>query len=384
MRPLLVLIAIAACDGGSSPSQPIDAPLPFDATPDVPAPVDPPHRCEFADCQDAFARSCNEAPTQLDCRSFGASCGAFTDTESGVPFHWCDCGTLAEGDGMCVSGRYGVACVDGLGGLADCGQGYTCVPRPNGPFGIGCECNNFDDGVCPGLACSSDPDCATCTPACGGKACGDNGCGGECGTCEVGDECNAQQQCVSICVPSCTGKTCGPDGCGGTCGTCTDGATCTATGTCQGPCVPDCTDRTCGSDGCGGSCGTCPSDLECGSQHTCTCDFFATLDYAFTLPPSPQWPAWLTAVSVNVKHINIDGTPGTPNGAALGYGTTFPNLKQIFLHRVHGCRPKIEIDRQYILGNGGSCTRTDVVEGRLSFELPLPTMTAAGCTAPAW
>jgi len=37
---------------------------------------------------------------------------------------------------------------------------------------------------------------AGCLPACTNKACGDNGCGGVCGTCEVGDDCTANQ-----CVP---------------------------------------------------------------------------------------------------------------------------------------------------------------------------------------
>ncbi|MCA9607115.1 MAG: hypothetical protein KC619_16025, partial [Myxococcales bacterium] len=52
------------------------------------------------------------------------------------------------------------------------------------------------------------------------------------------------------CVPSCVGRTCGDDGCGGSCGTCTTG-TCEA-GTCS--CTPNCVGRTCGDDGCGGSC----------------------------------------------------------------------------------------------------------------------------------
>jgi len=37
------------------------------------------------------------------------------------------------------------------------------------------------------------------------------------------------------CVPSCSGKECGDDGCGGTCGTCEDGLTCDANGQCICP-----------------------------------------------------------------------------------------------------------------------------------------------------
>lgn len=355
-----------------------DAPPQIDAATPV-----APHRCDFADCKNDFARACNDDPAQqLDCESFGATCGAFTDTESGKPFNWCNCGTLAEGDGQCVGGRYGVACIDGLGGLADCGAGYVCVPRPNGPFGIGCECNNFADGVCPGIACSGDPDCNTCTPSCTNKQCGDNGCGGECGTCDLGESCSSTQQCVSICTPNCDGKQCGSDGCGGTCGSCASGSTCMPDGTCSGPCVPSCTDKTCGSDGCGGSCGTCPSDLECGLKSTCECDFFDTVEYAFTLPPQAQWPASVLAVTLNVRHIGVDGTQGTPNGETLGYSTVFGPLKTIFLYKQYGCRPNIEIKRQYLLQGGKQCTASDTVMGKLSFQIPVPTLTSSGCTAP--
>jgi hypothetical protein len=375
MRTLLVLFLVA-CGGGGTPSA-TDAPLPIDA----PGTVEPPYRCDFADCKDDFARSCGtEADQQLDCSAFGASCAPFTDTESGAKFNWCNCGTIAEGDGKCTGGRYGIACVDGLGGLADCGAGYLCVPRPNGPFGIGCECNNLDDGVCPGVACSADPDCSSCTPSCSGKQCGDNGCGGECGTCDLGETCTSQQQCVSVCVPNCTGKTCGSDGCGGSCGTCGGGGTCNSAGTCDGPCVPSCTGKTCGSDGCGGTCGSCAADLECGLKNTCECDFFATTEYTFKLPPQGQWPAAINAVGVNVQHIKIDGTFGTPGGDTLGYGNA--TLKQSFTYKQWGCRPKIEIERHYIV-NFKSCKRTDVVEGKTSFVIPPPIINADGsCTAP--
>ena len=70
------------------------------------------------------------------------------------------------------------------------------------------------------------------------------------------------------CTSSCVGLECGDDGCGGTCGSCTTG-TC-ASGTCS--CTPNCTGRTCGDDGCGGSCGT------CGSLCTDTCAYSLDFD----------------------------------------------------------------------------------------------------------
>jgi hypothetical protein len=110
----------------------------------------------------------------------------------------------------------------------------------------------------------------TCTPQCGGKQCGSDGCNGSCGTCPSGQSCDANGQCQKICTPQCNGKTCGPDGCGGTCGTCPAGQTCDSTGKCQTICTPNCNGKTCGPDGCGGTCGSCPAGQTCGSNGQCT------------------------------------------------------------------------------------------------------------------
>jgi hypothetical protein len=66
-----------------------------------------------------------------------------------------------------------------------------------------------------------------CTPNCTGKTCGDDGCGGTCGTCPgVQDVC---QNGHCICVPQCApANACGGNGCNGSCGTCT-GPTCQGT-----------------------------------------------------------------------------------------------------------------------------------------------------------
>lgn len=63
------------------------------------------------------------------------------------------------------------------------------------------------------------------------------------------------------CIPKCDGKDCGNDGCGGKCGTCPGNHECIAF-TCI--CVPDCADRECGDNGCDGTCGPgCPTDVTC-------------------------------------------------------------------------------------------------------------------------
>ncbi len=139
----------------------------------------------------------------------------------------------------------------------------------SGDIGGGCtpSCGEFecgDDG-CGGVCgtCGEQESCVAgiciCQPSCEDAECGDDGCGGVCGYCLD------NEQCVDgfcICQPACDGKVCGPDGCGDFCGDCTGSQEMCVAGACV--CQPVCLGKTCGDDGCGGSCGEC----ECGD----TCD----------------------------------------------------------------------------------------------------------------
>jgi hypothetical protein len=107
--------------------------------------------------------------------------------------------------------------------------------------------------------------CQGCTPACEGKQCGDDGCGGDCGQCPGGYACDPFGYC--ICEPQCEDKVCGKNGCGGSCGTCPAGQICNYLGHCV--CVPQCQGKECGSDGCGGECGQCPADMVCNMFGLC-------------------------------------------------------------------------------------------------------------------
>ena len=113
---------------------------------------------------------------------------------------------------------------------------------------------------------------SACSPECGEKVCGDDGCGGSCGECAGGEQCNAEGQCESTsCEPD-------PNFCNGLCGSQTDNCgNPTDCGEC--PCEPDpnfCNGM-CGSqtDNCGNptDCGECPCEPDpnfcngmCGSQ----------------------------------------------------------------------------------------------------------------------
>ena len=65
------------------------------------------------------------------------------------------------------------------------------------------------------------------------------------------------------CVPACVDKECGDDGCGGTCGTCTGDKSCTDAGSCE----PECGNGLCKSFE---NCKSCPEDCgECCGNGTC-------------------------------------------------------------------------------------------------------------------
>ncbi|MBN2498801.1 MAG: hypothetical protein JXR96_29690 [Deltaproteobacteria bacterium] len=223
--------------------------------------------CVDGRCQDESARCQTDADCNAGETCFGGLCTV------------CD----QDGDGVLGAQCHGGDCDDGNGGV-----------HPGADELCGDDLDNDCDGVtdpaslcdarCAGVTCpdgyACDPDTGDCvpicTPRCAGRECGPDGCGGSCGTCQTGERCNGDGQCVSGCVDRCQAgeKACAGnavvecvdtdnDGCveWGTPSPCADGQTC-RDGRCTS-CVPDCVGRECGPDGCGGSCGTCPSDQRC-------------------------------------------------------------------------------------------------------------------------
>ena len=157
-------------------------------------------------------------------------------------------------------------------GIKPCEKPSDCDP--------GQQCNAFTGmcvacgacGVCPGnMLCDTslidDPDvyvCEPCTPSCAGKECGDNGCGGMCGSCPIGWEC-VDHTCNKPCEKACLNKECGPDGCP---------AGCKEEGTV--PCGPlqECEEGICDPVSnlcvpCSGSCGLCDFDEICSEDYIC-------------------------------------------------------------------------------------------------------------------
>lgn len=129
-----------------------------------------------------------------------------------------------------------------------------------------------------------------CTPVCGGKDCGSDGCEGVCGYCAYGELCTAEGVCqIDICPKQCTtevdgdeiNKECGADGCGGYCGFCLEaGEICGDDGFCYpGSCTPVCDGFQCGADSCGGACGFCQYGELCNDSQTCVPHPCGTVSY---------------------------------------------------------------------------------------------------------
>ncbi len=220
------------------------------------------------------------------CVVTGAADGGLGDTKA-TDDAWAEDPGPAS-DAVCVPDCEDRVCGDdGCGGT--CGKcqvlGQACVDGA-------CVCDPKDQTACIGgdvywidscgnqsllaagckdMGCA-DGQCLSCAPACGGKQCGDDGCGGSCGTCEgAGQVCQAGV-CVCGGLPTIAchqGDLWQFDACGAPqsvalkCDSGCVGNACTA-------CAPDCAGKQCGGDGCGGSCGTCPLEAPlCAGDGAC-------------------------------------------------------------------------------------------------------------------
>ncbi|MCB9740881.1 MAG: hypothetical protein H6747_16565 [Deltaproteobacteria bacterium] len=236
----------------------------------------------------------------LNCDSFlcnvDGTCGKCvpdcTDNECGSDGCGGVCGVCKDAaKGVCQKNKCVEACVpqcedktcggDGCGGVCGtCKETETCTLHHCQalPPVLSCKSENACGKVTTG-GCSCEPDCIVglsccadkvsacgCTPVCAGKNCGEDGCGGSCGSCAGDAVCNAAGYCVT--------DPCKPDPCNGK-GVCS-GGTCTCVtgfgGAGCGVCAtgytgfPDCKPDLCFAVNCGGK-GTCD-----GKTGACVCD----------------------------------------------------------------------------------------------------------------
>ena len=175
--------------------------------------------CQNGECAGGDAINCND----------GNACTADSCDEA------MGCQNVLLDDGT-LCGAPGWKCTDGI-----CQCAPDCAGKNCGSDGCGSSCGDCD----PEMGCVAGV--CICLPDCTGKQCGDNGCGGSCGSCNLanqtcdagqckcpgvycGGQCCLQSQVCSptgeCCLPQCQGKQCGDNDCGGTCGTCPEGQIC--------------------------------------------------------------------------------------------------------------------------------------------------------------
>jgi len=242
---------------------------------------------------------CLEAAGYFDCMPGDDACLAAGMAQCQYEMDTCfsgalDCIGITECMGGCVSGDSGCNTVCYFSGTNEAEDDYDAM--------IDCVIDNCGDdptaecwddvlaGACAelGATCGLEP----CEPDCTDLVCGDDGCGGSCGECEVGFEC-AEGACV-VCEPMCDGLECGDDGCGGICGECGYDAACT-----EGMCVilpggfgfpceenADCNSGWCIDDGQGAGMCTIPCIGECPEGFVCD-----ALPPPFPSSVSICWPA---------------------------------------------------------------------------------------------
>jgi hypothetical protein len=227
-----------------------------------------------ADCGCEATQSCvNLACCTSDCA--GKECG---DDGCGISCGPCALGETCEsgscvsiekcGDGKCVAGddENCASCPSDCGCEAtqSCVNLACCTSDCGGK-----QCgDNGCDGVCGICLDGTSCEAGTCIKI---KTCGDGKCvAGDdenCASCPSDCGCEEEASCISgaCCTPDCGGKQCGDNGCGGLCGACPNGTSCEA-----GTCIKI---KTCGDGKCVAgddeNCVICPSDCGCTAPEKC-------------------------------------------------------------------------------------------------------------------
>ncbi len=206
-----------------------------------------------------------------------------------------------------------------------------------------------------------------CSPSCGGKDCGDDGCGGTCGSCYSAPDatcplsCNAYGKCDTGCV-DCAGLgwECGSNCCGGTCGSCMPPSVCDPT-THLCLCSPDCGGKVCGDDGCGGSCGSCGGGQTCDDAGACVA---APVELGPETTPEPL---------DEVIDVAPTETPANPDQVGTPDGSPQPETSPDQTGAPQDLGPGDESWTLAEVGAGGECPPgTSLVSGMCLKDPPAP------------
>lgn len=130
--------------------------------------------------------TCTDGACLLECPSGETNCGGTcTDTQSDHD-NCGSCGNACSAEQVCSEGACALGCAEGL---TDCSG--SCVNTLTSRQHCG-ECDHACEltEVCEGGEC-------ICTPSCGDRTCGDDGCGGACGRCAGDTLCTSSGACAS-------------------------------------------------------------------------------------------------------------------------------------------------------------------------------------------
>ncbi|MCB9736878.1 MAG: hypothetical protein H6745_30220 [Deltaproteobacteria bacterium] len=270
----------------------------------------------------------------------GGTCGACGPSPVDPTF------PLACVDGACVEGCAPTprACETAVCG--DDGCGGSCGTCPGNTACLGGQCVPAPGFSCEGFCKTSAPAGCGCDEACVGHG-----------------DCCPDFVALCGCEPSCSGRVCGDDGCGGSCGTCANAATpyCDADGACQATCTPICKPgNECGDDGCGGVCGTCGAGESCSDEGRCVPPTWLCADFYFG--EGGVCDCGCGAVDPDCATIGL--TSGCPLGAQCDDATGFCDLS--FCTASSDCTPPTWCVGHFVAGEArlrGVCLAPDPAGG---------------------
>ncbi len=260
-------------------------------------------------CQGGGTWTCDELAYD-DGLSCDCGCGAPDPdcTHETLPITGCAKGQVCDIAGACAASACTPNCTGKSCGPNGCGAScgdcpdtapfctgagtcaVSCVPSCNGKScgdnGCGGSCGNCAAGQgCDGGVCQALPAQVSCAGHCGVDASSGCGCAA---SCIDANDCCVDAEAACGCFPKCTNLECGDNGCGGSCGSCDAGETCAVTGVCvidlcspdpcsgHGTCQPSDGTCTCSAGYAGAACNSCRSDYT--GYPTCVlslCDAFS-------------------------------------------------------------------------------------------------------------
>ena len=149
--------------------------------------------CSASDqCQDGQCQCVAEADQEL-CGAADAECGTLSVTDRCGVSRSISCGTCSGPETCGAISTHQCGCIPQTDAELCTQRGATC-----GSLFVTDQCarsRSVECGMCGASQVCRSNECEFCTPSCGTRQCGSNGCGGTCGTCPSGEVCGSAGMC---------------------------------------------------------------------------------------------------------------------------------------------------------------------------------------------